>query len=348
MDRPRLRSKLVPQGARCRTPTTDDLQRRSGAPSAAPRTRCGGPSTLGAPPRQADLARLRIGIVGLGSVGCLVAETLARMGVERVVLVDADRVEAHNLDRLLYAGKNDVGRLKVELAADGLRRSATAAEFQVDGHAGWLQQRDCFSAALDCDILFSCVDRPLPKDLMNHIAYAHCIRSSSEGCSSTRREDGTLGQATWSVSVRGPGVAACAATASTRHRMSCSSETAPWTTPATSPGWPAASRRTRNVFPFSANLASLMTLEMLRIVVGDDWWPRNAGKVHYSYVPGSLNLADEQCREHCEVEARTALGDRAIYPFLEETPRPEQEEPRTALARLADGMRLLLRRLARR
>ena len=155
--------------------------------------------------RQADLARLRIGVVGLGSVGCLVAEALARIGIEKIVLVDADRVEAHNLDRLLYAGENDVGRLKVDLAADRLRNSATASAFQVDAHAGWLQQQGCYRAALDCDVLFSCVDRPLPKDLMNHIAYAHCIPVVFGGVFVDTKRDGSLGQAAWSVVRAGPG-----------------------------------------------------------------------------------------------------------------------------------------------
>lgn len=295
--------------------------------------------------RQADLARLRIGIVGLGSVGCLVAETLARMGVERIVLVDADRVEAHNLDRLLYAGKNDVGRLKVELAADGLRRSATAAGFQVDVHAGWLQQRDCFRAALDCDILFSCVDRPLPKDLMNHIAYAHCIPVVFGGVFVDTKKDGTLGQATWSVVRSGPG----------RRCLRCDGQ---YTTSDVvlerdgsldDPSYIARMAGTRptnqNVFPFSANLASLMTLEMLRMVIGDDWWPENAGKLHYSYVPGLLSRADEQCRKHCEVETRTALGDRAIYPFLEAQPQPGAEATASGATGLVARLRRFLRKL---
>ena len=54
--------------------------------------------------RQRDIARLRLGVVGVGSVGCMVAEALARIGVEKLVLIDPDRVETHNLDRLLYAG----------------------------------------------------------------------------------------------------------------------------------------------------------------------------------------------------------------------------------------------------
>ncbi len=49
-----------------------------------------------------NLARLRIGIVGLGSVGSIVAEALARMGLQRFVLIDHDHIQQHNLDRLLF------------------------------------------------------------------------------------------------------------------------------------------------------------------------------------------------------------------------------------------------------
>ena len=50
---------------------------------------------------QDSIARLRVGIVGLGSVGCIVAEAIARIGVAQVTLIDPDKVEEHNLDRLL-------------------------------------------------------------------------------------------------------------------------------------------------------------------------------------------------------------------------------------------------------
>jgi molybdopterin/thiamine biosynthesis adenylyltransferase len=37
----------------------------------------------------------------------LVAEALARVGVERITLLDFDTVEMHNLDRLLHARQRD-------------------------------------------------------------------------------------------------------------------------------------------------------------------------------------------------------------------------------------------------
>ena len=80
----------------------------------------------------ANLARLRVGIVGAGSVGGFVAECLARTGFEDIVLIDFDYIEPHNLDRLLYATRADVGRLKVEVLAEYLRARATAGRFAVD------------------------------------------------------------------------------------------------------------------------------------------------------------------------------------------------------------------------
>ena len=288
--------------------------------------------------RQSDLARLRFGVVGVGSVGCMVAEALARIGVEQMVLVDADRVKTHNLDRLLYAGEADVGRLKVELAADGLRRSATAARLRIEAIAGWIQQEGSYRAVLDCDVLFSCVDRPLPKDLLNHIAYAHCIPVVFGGVFVDTKRDGTLGQAAWSVVRSGPG----------RRCLRCDGQ---YTTSDVvlerdgsldDPSYVArlaGGRPTnQNVFPFSANLASLMTLEMLRMVIGASWWPEPGDKLHYSYVPGTVHAVAEPCRDHCEVMARTALGDQAAYPFLVAGPE-HLDRPRPSSV----GMRLLAR-----
>ena len=66
--------------------------------------------------KQHTLARLHCGVVGVGSVGAIVAESLARMGVETISLIDFDKVKKLNLDRLLHASVDDIGRFKVELA----------------------------------------------------------------------------------------------------------------------------------------------------------------------------------------------------------------------------------------
>jgi hypothetical protein len=61
-------------------------------------------------------ALLRVGIVGVGGIGFLVAEQLARCGFQEFVLVDPDFVEHTNLNRLSGTVRNDIGVLKVKVA----------------------------------------------------------------------------------------------------------------------------------------------------------------------------------------------------------------------------------------
>ena len=95
------------------------------------------------------------------------------------------------------------------------------------------------------------------------------------------------------------------------------------------------------VFPFSANLASMMTLEMIRMVIGESWWPDRGGKLHYSMIPNRLTTDHGSRGPHCEVSARTALGDQFTYPFIDDTPTDgarsvtRRISVRSALGRLA-------------
>lgn len=69
------------------------------------------------------VADLSVGIVGLGGVGIPVAEQLARSGFRQFVLMDPDRVEIVNLNRLSGLRRKDVGRFKVDIAAAVVRRA---------------------------------------------------------------------------------------------------------------------------------------------------------------------------------------------------------------------------------
>jgi molybdopterin/thiamine biosynthesis adenylyltransferase len=156
---------------------------------------------------QAHLARVRVGVVGAGSVGALVAEALARTGVERIRLIDFDTVETVNLDRLLHATTRDVffSRSKVEALARGLRDSATSARPQIEPLEYSVVEEDGFRAALDCDVLFSCVDRPWPRYVLNLIAYAHLIPVVDGGIAVERTKRRTLRGANWKAHVAAPG-----------------------------------------------------------------------------------------------------------------------------------------------
>ena len=174
-------------------------------PAPSPREELTRAISVWGPPSQADLSRLHVGVVGVGSVGMMIVEGLARMGVNRVTLIDFDHVERHNLDRLIGATaqdaesrvlKVDIARRVFERAATTLNPKATTVPESVVDPAG-------FEAALGCDLVFSCVDRPWPRQALNVLAYAHLIPVIDGGVLVRMRKGRCVG-VEWSVRTAGP------------------------------------------------------------------------------------------------------------------------------------------------
>jgi molybdopterin/thiamine biosynthesis adenylyltransferase/rhodanese-related sulfurtransferase len=69
---------------------------------------------------QERLLKARVGIIGLGGLGCSAAQYLYGAGIGSVILVDNDIISESNLHRQILYGTNDVGKLKVSIAADAL------------------------------------------------------------------------------------------------------------------------------------------------------------------------------------------------------------------------------------
>lgn len=67
------------------------------------------------------LARCRVTVVGVGGVGSWAAEALARSGVGRLTLVDADELCVSNTNRQLPALEGQYGRAKVEAMGERAR-----------------------------------------------------------------------------------------------------------------------------------------------------------------------------------------------------------------------------------
>lgn len=71
-----------------------------------------------------------VAIFGLGGVGSFTAESLARVGIGRLILVDHDRISLTNLNRQLVALESTIGQLKVEVMKE--RISQINPEAQVE------------------------------------------------------------------------------------------------------------------------------------------------------------------------------------------------------------------------
>ena len=259
----------------------------------------------------ANLARLRVGVVGLGSVGSIVAEALARMGLAHLALIDFDEVQPHNLDRLLAAGPEDVGALKVDVAARALARSSTAASIDVRLAAASVAEEAGYRAALDCDVLFSCVDRPRARGILNHLAYAHLIPVIDGGIA-VRFKGGHFAGVDWQLQTVAPGRACLQCLGAFDPSDVSAEREGRLDDPSYLAGLPADHRfkRNENVFPFSANLASLEVLQFVALATGIAKMP-HVGVQRYRYMPGTLEAdPTRSCRGDCENITLTAQGDR--------------------------------------
>jgi molybdopterin-synthase adenylyltransferase len=80
-------------------------------------------ASLGAKPELAQqrLKQARVTVLGVGGIGTWVSYLLAAAGVGQIRLVDGDFIEESNLTRQVLFGPSDLGKLKVEVAAERLR-----------------------------------------------------------------------------------------------------------------------------------------------------------------------------------------------------------------------------------
>lgn len=259
---------------------------------------------------QVELERIRVGIVGLGSVGSMVAESLARIGVRKITLIDFDVVEPKNLDRLVAATEADVGRLKVQVAAERVQLVATAVAVDVRVVSQRVSHPDAYGAVLDCDILFSCVDRPHPRHVLNFLAYSHLIPVIDGGIL-VRHRNGQFRGADWQVQTVAPGRACLRCLGAYDDNAVSLDQSGLLDDPTYLAGLDAGSplHRRENVFPFSANLASIEVFHLISMATGIAG-QSDLGVQRFRYYPGVMDQRlGLECQETCEFGQLVSTGD---------------------------------------
>jgi molybdopterin/thiamine biosynthesis adenylyltransferase len=108
-------------------------------------------------------------VIGVGGLGCPAATLLAQAGIDTLGLVDPDVVDASNLPRQLLYDEADVGRAKVDVAAERLRAIAPATRI--------VTRRARFAAAdgawlRDFDVVLDGTDSIAAKFVVNDAAAA--------------------------------------------------------------------------------------------------------------------------------------------------------------------------------
>ncbi len=146
-----------------------------------------------------ELAGLTAAVIGVSGIGSIVTEMLARLGFGRIILVDFDRVKRRNLDRIVNATPADLGRLKVDVVADAIARQR-GCEVAVRVPMG-IHTREAVLAVSQADVLFSCPDRLLPRQIADRAAAAFGLPLFDAGVSIPTRKAET-GRAIADVAVR--------------------------------------------------------------------------------------------------------------------------------------------------
>jgi hypothetical protein len=244
----------------------------------------------------------------------------------------------------------DLACSKVEVLAQGLRRGATAANPNIEELELSVVEEDGWRAALDCDVLFSCVDRPWPRAALNFAAYSHLIPVIDGGVA-VEVANGRLRSADWKAHVAAP----------SRRCLECSGQYDPslvqaereghFEDPAYIRGLPRdhPMRRNENVFAFSAAAASLEVLQFLSMALAPNG-VADVGAHNQHFVTGRLDVDAGACRPGCLYAAQLlAQGENAgIAPTARhhaaEQERAARAERRTWGVRLRRRLRGLQRR----
>lgn len=264
------------------------------------------------PAVQAHLARARTGVIGTGSVGSIDLEGLARMGMTDLMAMDFDGVKVHNQDRSFHLKPADVGAAKVATIARELPASATAERFTFEAREDSVCEDAGFRAALDMDVLFSCVDRPWPRSVLNFIAYAHLIPVIDGGVAVSRTPQGTMRGADWRalVATHGHRCMECvgqydAGNVQTDREGHLDDPTYIERLPEDH-----ILRTSENVMAFSMAVASLELLQFIQLLanpagIGARWAQT------YHFPSGLSDLEARSCEAWCAHPSLEARGDRA-------------------------------------
>lgn len=135
------------------------------------------------------LANAHVAVIGVGGVGSWTVEALARSGVGRLTMIDMDDVCITNTNRQAPALDGEIGRAKVAVLADRIRRINPAcvvsavAEFFLPGNADRL-----LAPEAGYDWLVDAVDRMSIKALILAKARQAGLRVLTVGGAGGRRD----------------------------------------------------------------------------------------------------------------------------------------------------------------
>jgi molybdopterin/thiamine biosynthesis adenylyltransferase len=114
---------------------------------------------------QKKLSNATVAIVGIGAIGTLSAEYLARAGVGNLILIDKDKVEEMNLHRQILYGHSDIGKRKVVVAKRELLKANPEVNVIIEQE--YLTNKNVEKLLKKANLILDCSDNMLVRKIVN-------------------------------------------------------------------------------------------------------------------------------------------------------------------------------------
>ena len=196
---------------------------------------------------------------------------------------------------------------------------ATADDVDVRLNRKSVTRESGLRAALDCDVLFSCVDRPWPRQVLNMVAFAHHIPVVDGGVHVRVKPDGSMRGAEWGAHVAVPG----------RACLECLGQFDPANVTLERQGLlddptyierlpgDHVLRRNENVFGFALSASGMMICQFLSMVVRPVGIG-NLGAQTYHFATGMMDSdVSSACTAECLYCEHIGTADRFPFPVVE-------------------------------
>lgn len=265
------------------------------------------------------LGDLRVAVVGCGGTGSAVIEQLARLGLRQFSLFDPDTLADTNTTRVYGSSPADVGRAKVDVAADHVRRIAPDA--QVAAFDAKVTSLGTALQLLDADLVFGCTDDNAGRLVLSRLA-TYCLTPVLDsGVLLTSDDAGGLTSIDARVTLVAPGCACLVCrgridTARAAAEMLTSEEHRRLEAEGYAPGLPGVEPA---VVAYTTHVAAAAVGDLLERLVGFGPEPAPTEvllRLHEREI--SANDASPRYRHYCHPDSGK-MGLGRTEPFLEQT-----------------------------
>lgn len=267
---------------------------------------------------QQALGNLRVAVVGCGGTGSAVAEQLVRLGIRKLLLIDADRLSASNVTRVYGSRIRDVSRPKAEILRDYLTQIVPNLDCKAVN--GMITLEPVARLLAEQDLVFGCTDDNAGRLVLSRLSSYFLTPVIDVGVLLTSDASGALTGINGRVTILSPGSACLVC----RDRVDLARASAEVMTPEervrlADEGYaPALSGIEPAVVTFTTAVAAAAVAELLERMTGYGPEPRPSEVIlRFHEREISTNTATPRPGHYCDPESGK-LGSAVISPFLEQ------------------------------